>query len=77
MLGTLKTHVWCSHEKKDRCPLMISLNLTQLLQLVNAWLVELGDASSHILLEKHNGKLLWSKQPNGKTSLHLSFHKCI
>jgi hypothetical protein len=56
---------------------MISLNLTQLLQLVNAWLVELGDASSHILLEKHNGKLLWSKQPNGKTSLHLSFHKCI
>jgi hypothetical protein len=55
------------------------LRLSQLLQLVNAWPVELRDDYVHNLLEKHNEKLLWSQnlwsqQPNRKTSLALGWN---
>jgi hypothetical protein len=48
--------------------------LSQVLQLINPWPVELWDGCEHSKLKKHNEKLLrsenlWSQQPNGKMSL--------
>jgi hypothetical protein len=43
--------------------------LSQLLQLINPWPVELWDRCEHSKLKKHNEKNLWLQQPNGKMSL--------
>jgi hypothetical protein len=37
--------------------------------IVNAWPVEFWDDCEHNQLQKHNGQLLWSQQPNKKMSL--------
>jgi hypothetical protein len=42
---------------------------SQLLQLIDAWSLPLGDGCEHNQFKKHNGKLLWSQQPDGKMPL--------
>ncbi len=43
--------------------------LPQLLQLIDARSLALGDGCEHNQFKKHNGKLQWWQQPDGKMPL--------
>jgi len=49
---------------------------SQLLQLINAWLKKLSDDCEHSYLKKHNGKVLWSHEPNIFNVLNVQYCEC-